>query len=444
LLLSLPFLIQDLPIWFHRLWQVALWLGLSGIGGFLLAKRIRVKPYLLFIAFAAWSFITLNIGPVYYHLVLCVILIYWGVDFNKPLRTAVILILSSVWAGLSRINWVPVPAFLVVVLYLMEQAWDKHKQGLKYFIQPVLYGLGAGAGLLSYTAYLNLSGNEANKFGSSFTSDLLWNRLLPNPTFPMGILFGVVVISFPMWFILVWRYRETRGRISPIKWLIYTGILLLLLAGGLVVSVKIGGGSNLHNMDAYLVLLMTITAYMYWKRDVIDDKREIINLRKIIPEWISAFVILVPIMLTIREGWVISYPDSARDEADLINLQQEVMQSNSAGRDVLFIAERQVQVFNQDMGVPLVPDYEKMELMEMVMAGNQAYLDRFYDDLMNHRFSLIILDAIRIDWRDRSGAFSEEHNMWVEKVILPVLKHYEYTPLGERRNINLLTPKESG
>ena len=40
-------------------------------------------------------------------------------------------------------------------------------------------------------------------------------------------------------------------------------ILLIFFAGGIVVSVKIGGGSNLHNMDAFLVFLLVAAVYFY-------------------------------------------------------------------------------------------------------------------------------------------------------------------------------------
>jgi len=366
----------------------------------------------------------------------------WGIDFDKPIKTMAILILASLWAGLSRINWVPVPAFLIATLYFLERPWNKKEQGWRYWLQPILYGLGGMAGFLSYLAYLRLSGNEISKFGSSFTSDLLWNRLWPNPTYWMGILLGVVIISVPMWLIIYYRIRENLLYRSTLKWIVYALMVATLLAGGLVVSVKIGGGSNLHNMDAYFVLLMVPACIMFWKKDVYDLDHEPTKPEKRIPIWISVLAIVIPCVLTIREGWVLSQPDPIQDKANLAILEESVSKAEQSGGEVLFIAERQVQVFQMAEDIPLVPDYEKIELMEMAMAGNEYYLNKFYNDISNHRFSLIVLDAIRFDMKEDSEAFSEEHNVWVEKVILPLVKSYEYSPLGMRRNINLLTPKE--
>jgi hypothetical protein len=441
--MAIPFIIQGLPIWVHRLWQAFLWVGLSGWGGYLLAKRVKIGNPSLVILTAAWSFLVFNLGPVYYHLMVCVIVILWGVDFNKPTKTMVVVILSSLWAGLSRINWVPVPAFLAATLYIIERPWNKAEEGWWYIGRPMLYGIGGLTGFASYLAYLNLSGNETSKFGSSFTSDLLWNRLWPNPTYWVGILLGVVIISVPMWLIIYYRIRENLEDRSVLKWTAYGLILVTLLAGGLVVSVKIGGGSNLHNLDAYFVLLMVPACIMFWKKDVYDLDHDSIRPEKLIPYWLCVLAIVIPCTLTIREGWVLSQPDLNQDKTDMAILEQRVSEAVQTGGEVLFIAERQIQVFQMVKGITLVPDYEKVELMEMVMAGNEDYLDKFYDDIADHRFSLIVLDAIRFDMKEESEAFSEEHNIWVEKVIKPVVKYYEYAPLGMRRNVNLLTPKES-
>jgi hypothetical protein len=444
LLLSIPFLIPDSPIWIHRLWQALLWVGLSGFGGYFLGKRVKIQHKSLLVLLLLWAFLILNLGPVYYHLMVCVILVTWGTDFNKPVKTMTALILSSIWAGLSRINWAPVPAFLVITFYFLEIPWDKTKKRWKYFLWPVLYGLGIVPAILSYLIYLNYSGNEASKFGSSFTSDLLWNRLWPNSTYSFGILLAVLIISIPMWIIIGFRLRENRFQRAWLKWVLLLLIIAILLFGGLVVSVKIGGGSNLHNMDAYFVLLLTSTVYLFWKRDVYDNNHAMISQEKTTPVWIIALAVAIPILLTIREGWVVTPPDLNHDRSDLQNLESWVSDESSGGGEVLFITERQVQVFHQNPGIQFVPEYEKLELMEMAMAGNKFYLDRFHNDIANHRFSLIVLDAIRLDKKDKTEAFSEEHNVWVEEVILPLLKSYDYTPLGNRRNISLLTPKIEG
>ena len=45
--------------------------------------------------------------------------------------------------------------------------------------------------------------------------------------------------------------------------------------------------------------------------------------------------------------------------------------------DVLFISDRQLITFGELTGVRMVPDYEKVFLMEMAMGNNQPYLQGF-------------------------------------------------------------------
>jgi hypothetical protein len=334
-----------------------------------------------------------------------------------------------------------VPAFLVVALYFLEQPWDQTEQGKRYLIKPVTWGIGILIAFLSYSAYIPLSGNSTSKFGSTFTSDLLWNRLWPNPTYPIGIFWGAVLVSLPLWLVIYAGYRQTFVQTHPLKWLGYAAMLAILFLGGLVVSVKIGGGSNLHNLDAYFVLLMTIAGYMFWGNSVQDRQTSGNYKMDPLPQWIITAAILVPVVLLLREGGVVSSPDLDVDWVDLNRLQELVSENSVAGSQVLFISERQLQVFNLVPEIPFIPEYEKIELMEMAMSGNEVYLERFYADIAHHRFALIVTDSVRTDMKDEIDSFSEEHNVWVEKVMTPLLSEYRFSSLGGRSSIFVLTPK---
>ncbi len=441
ILLAMPFAIPNPPIWIHRSWQVFLWIVLPGLTGFTLAKRMRIKNQLLSIFFISWIFLFLNLGPVYYHLLICVILIYLGVDFQKPGQTMVVLLLASIWAGLSRINWIPVPVFLVLTLYFLERPWNQNGKVWKYWWKPVTWGAGILVALISYAVYIPLSGNQTSKFGSTFTSELLWNRLFPNPTYPYGVLIGTFLVSIPLWLVIYIQYRRRLFKVQFIISLGYSLMLLTLFFGGLIVSVKIGGGSNLHNMDAYFVLLMTITSTLYWRSE--QDNTSIepgINLVRI-PKRILAVAVVIPVLLILQEGGVVATPDRMKDQQDLSTLQTIVKDVASAGGEILFISERQLQVFSLVPKVPLIPEYEKLILMEMAMAGNEPYLAQFYKDISSRRFELIVTDSVRADRKDEIDAFSEEHNVWVGKVMVPLLGNYKFQALGGRSNIYILTPR---
>ena len=93
---------------------------------------------------------------------------------------------------------------------------------------------------------------------------LLWDRLLPNATYPLGILLAVVLVSVPLIILLIYLVRTRRWQLDWLRGLVVAGPLALFLIVGLVVSVKIGGGSNLHNLDMYLIGLL-FAAALAWR-----------------------------------------------------------------------------------------------------------------------------------------------------------------------------------
>src|SRR5690606_5449018 len=106
LLLSLPFVIPDSSLFFSRLWQIALWLITSLAAGLALSRRFQLKLPALMVG-TLWSALVLLQGPVYYHLLVSVIIILWGFDRRRFWKTLLVVTLSSIWAGISRVNWVP-------------------------------------------------------------------------------------------------------------------------------------------------------------------------------------------------------------------------------------------------------------------------------------------------------------------------------------------------
>ena len=121
LLLGLPYLLPGTSLLEHRLWQVFLWLALSLGTGLALAHRVRPKSRGAAWLGAVWAALFLLQGPVYYHLLVCVILVLLGYNRRRFWQTMIVVALASVWAGISRVNWIPVPAMLAAALYLLEE-----------------------------------------------------------------------------------------------------------------------------------------------------------------------------------------------------------------------------------------------------------------------------------------------------------------------------------
>jgi hypothetical protein len=58
------------------------------------------------------------------------------------------------------------------------------------------------------------------------------------------------------------------------------------------------------------------------------------------------------------------------------------------------------------------------------MSGNQAYLNRFYNDLAGHRFAAIISGRQNLTIK-QDGVFAEENNVWNTLISPYILCNYE-------------------
>lgn len=441
LLLSLAYLIPDSPLWFHRLWQVVLWIGMNLATGWALSRRLGLRSLPLVAGTSLWAFLFLMQGPVYYHLHLCILPVLLGYHPRRPVQTLLMVILASAWAGLSRVNWFPVPAMLAIAIYLLETPFRNHSNFLTYFARPLVWG---AAGLLSalaaQAAYIPLSGNQdPSMFASSFTSLLLWHRLLPSATSGWGILPLGLLVSLPLLTLIALNTLRRGSGWHPLRLLGLGGIGAVLLIGGLVVSTKIGGGSNLHNLDAYFVVLMLIGAYFLFGKAVPDQSpSHFVPFR---PTVLLLLILSMPVIWSLAEFSLPAPKDLQQAQVTLNSLNELVGKAAQRG-EVLFISQRHLLTFGYVKDVPLVADYELLLLSEASISNNRTLLERFYTDLKNRRFSMIIVDRLNPSLqRPKIDAFAEENNLWVDRIAFPILEYYGEEAYFGEQNLQVLVPK---
>jgi hypothetical protein len=457
LLQSLPFIFPHSSLLLHRLWQVILWVVTASLTSWLLVRRLALKgqkrPQVITLCLLFWVFLFLFQGPVYYHLLIMVILLLWGIDSTRFWRNLILVLLASLWAGISRINWLPVPGLLAASLYLLEVP-VKGKALWRYLLHPAIWVIvGTGFAYASQQAYQLWSGNPPAWFGSSFSSDLLWYRLLPNRTFPMGILPSAVFVSLPLIGLIALRLINRWREYHLIRLVGLTAILCVLFVGGVVVSVKIGGGSNLHNLDAYLTLLLVIGSYIYFDRfapDCSEHLKENLQLStsptsdKLFQStevFLVALALVFPLYFTLSVGGALPHRDYPSEQAAIQTINSAIQQSIKQGGEILFINQRHLLTFDYVQGVPLIPEYELVFLMEMAMSDNSTYLDAFHTDLSHQRFAMIVSEPLTTQYQGSSHSFGEENDAWVERVSEPILCYYERTQKVDAAGVVLYTPR---
>lgn len=449
LMQSIPYLLPAAPLWVHRAWQVILWITTSSLSAYLITRRISIKDQLVHYMVWAWVILTLLSLPVYYHLQLSLMIILATFSLRRPWHSLFFVIIASAWAGISRVNWYPVPAMLAIALYVLEKPVAVNKLG-RYVTWPFLFGaVGVFAAFLSQWLYIEWSGNPFSQFTSSFASDLLFYRLFPNPTYRLGILGGAILYSIPFWAIIGIHLVKKWQRYQISRILLLGLITLTLITSGIIVSLKIGGGSNLHNLDAYFEIIIVIALYIYFAKFEPDfptaNKTGLFHRRYLNYLQTGAIIlaIILPITSALRYGGPLSIPQPDVVQKALRQITRITEKPASSGKDILFIGERQLMTFNVLPNVKLIPEYERVYLMEMAMAGNESYLDQFETDLRNQKYALIINEPVFIRYKGSSEPFGEENDAWVRHVAEPILCYYKPLKYLKEVRVQILVPRES-
>lgn len=452
----------DSPLWVHRAWQILIRFVLVGGLAPALLSRLGIDSRPMRFAAGLWIFLAVFDLPLYLHLAPPVLLVLWGFSVQDARRTWIFLLLASVWAGLSRLNWYPVPGMIAAALYLLAVPYQPRTLGdrpqtivhrlssiVSYLAKPASWFLiGTLTAFLSMQAYIALSGiGKTGDFYTSLTSSLLWYRLWPNATYSLGVLTGIVLYSLPMWIVLAVVF--IRRDMHPLRVSLLLLGLAVLFAGGIVVSMKIGGGGDIHNMDAYGVVLIIVAAHLFFGRytpeTVVEQGRDSENMRQRVQfHWaVTALLVLVPVWFAQRASIGMVAYDKAESQAVLTELQRQVDSAHARGGEILFITQRHLIAMNMLQSVELIPEYEREELMEMAMANNEAYLDQFKADLRAQRFAMIVVDPLTTNMLGSDYTMGEENNAWVRFAARPILCNYRAGQTFAADRIVIYVPQES-
>jgi hypothetical protein len=275
---------------------------------------------------------------------------------------------------------------------------------------------------------------------------------------------GLALAVLPLIAVLVYFAATLRWKLNIWQKLAIILPLSAFLFVGMVASVKIGGGGDLHNMDMFIIGLMFAGA-VAWRSGAFKWIDEI----QAAPFWVQCAVLLMIMVPGFRSLVLMNpihinedlatvatladivedplpnpLPDTLPSEMDTIKaldrIRQEVMQATRTG-EVLFMDQRQLLTFGYVTDVPLVPEYDKKMLINEALSSNAQYFEGFYQDLASQRFSLIITNPVNRRLNKTEGHFGEENNAWVKWVSTPLLCYYEPLDRLKRVDVELLVPR---
>jgi hypothetical protein len=445
-------------------------------------KQESLSP-LYWILGGIWAYMFVEQGPVHPPLLLCAILVAFA--WRKPLWLAIPLILvASYFAEVSRFTWLFAPGMWAGMLELSSAELSNGRLDKTAWTRAISVGLaGVIGGYLApffvpslvswFVALVGGSGSDVvSSLGTGVTLSavesesasqaLLWYRLFPNATYDYGILIGLLLAVGPLIVVLVYLSVTRRWVLNTWQKLAILLPLLAFLVVGLIVSVKIGGGGDLHNMDMFILGVMFAGAIAWrnggyeWVRRISDSLgwvRAVAVLLIVLPAF-QSLVGLMPISIDEDMRWVMTLadipptgpmpellPSEADTQKSLNDIRDEVERAASQG-EVLFMDQRQLLTFGYVKNVPLIPDYDKKVLINQAMSANASYFSEFYEDLAARRFSLIITNPLHEKIQTGLNQFGEENNAWVTWVSTPVLCYYEPVNTLKKVTVQLLVPRQ--
>ena len=436
------FLWNGLPIWAHRLWNLVLQTVPVVLFAFLLTRKLKPDS----LRYGIWIWITLFLtvlAPLHPPFVIVSLIAVWFAFDESLLKRGLVLAIAGLYAGLSRWTWALAPAAMGVLIDLLLYYPRREGPAWRRLLPAILLGgVSLIAGLLpSIGQYFSLAQGE------SLTSDqpLLWYRLLPNDTLGPGVLLLALRYTLPLWILLACWMISRRWQLDWVQKLAVWGTLVGFFAVGLLISTKIGGGGDLHNLDMYLITLLVVT---------------VLGLMSLQPKLAQANWPVWAVGLVCFLIFLVMYPflpfHPSSDFHPRLNLanDQEVAEAFSAVRDevvkyaatgeVLLMDSRQLLTFGYLPRVPLVPEYEKKYMMDKAMANQADYFQAYYQDLAKKRFALIVTEPLRTKRREElGGPFSEENDAWVVWVSNPTLCFYEPLYESTEVNVELLVPRQN-
>lgn len=480
---GIPFLLPNVTIW-----QARLWMGLVNavpyfILGLVAFKSPQVHRWQWILA-AVWAMIFVIQGPIHPPLLWCAIFVAFA--WGKPLWLAVPLVLvTSYFAEVSRYTWMFAPGMWAAMLEFGGALTQNDRLSRTDWVRAISVGLAGFFGgyilpplapgiIAQIRSFLDpsITLQTAGSAGGGITlggvasqiseQALLWYRLFPNATYREGILLGLLLAVGPLIAALWYLSSTRRWALNFLQKLAIILPLLAFLIVGLIVSVKIGGGGDLHNMDMFILGLLFAGA-IAWRHSaakwILESGASPLWMRLIL-----LFMVVFPAYYPMKflspnrvaeedMTWVMTLadippqgplPELLPYENDsnkaLSDIQRAIANALPNG-EILFIDQRQLLAFQYVTGVPLVPEYDKKVLINQAMSADEAYFRTFYKDLASHRFSLIITNPLHERIQTEEDNFGEENNAWVKWVSTPVLCFYEPLETLKKVRVQLLVPK---
>ena len=443
------YLWQGLPIWAHRLWNVVLLTVPSFVLAWALTKKLSPSILRQMVFLWVTAFFIL-LAPLHPPFMIMTVVVALFIFHPSPYVRGASLVAASLYAGVSRWTWVFAPgawgALTDLLLFYPKREGNWFKRLLPTILMAVL---GAAPGFL-----LNIGNFLGYTTGENTTAQqpLLWYRLLPNLTLGPGIVLLILLTTGPLLVLLAYKMSTRQWKLDGVQLLAVWGALIGFFSIGLVISTKIGGGGDLHNLDMYIGTLIVVT--MLGLTGQVEGVALSESKGQDVRRWPSSALTMLCLLAILPIYPFTPFHPSAGSHAWLdlpthedtdkaLKVINDAVENYSRFGEVLFMDQRQLLTFGYVKVIPFVPEFEKKYMMDQALASNETYFKIYYQDLANRRFALIVTEPLKVDLKEEGGVFSEENDLWVKWVSAPTLCFYEQIHTDKTVGIELLVPREN-
>ncbi|NOH10473.1 MAG: hypothetical protein HND51_02385 [Chloroflexi bacterium] len=453
---GLPFLLDNASIALVRLWSAILFTLPYAILGWAVFRPLKEARW-QWLLLGLWALLFLNQGPIYTPLVLSAILV--ALARRRPIWIALpFVFVAGYYAELSRFTWMFAPAMWAVMATLADPIDDKlgwkdwlkaaalavaatWTGGIPFLIGNLRSLLPSDAPAVEIDPAAAAQGEVGINTIEGATAvignqDYIWDRLLPNATYAPGVLLALVLACLPLLLLLAYLVYTRRWKLNLWQVLAVAGPLGAFLVVGLIASSKVGGGTNLHNLDMFLIGML-FAAALAWEAGLYKHLASLANASA----WNKALllgIVMIPAFTPMIQARPLQLPTPDKVENALSAIQESVSCAAQHG-EVLFMDQRQLLTFGFVENVPLLPEYEKKYVMDQALSANVSYFDEFYTRLEAHEFSLIVIDRQAIRFQN-DGKLDVENNAWVQWVTVPLVEHYESIQNYKQVGVEMFAP----
>ncbi len=442
---AIPFVLPRISIGFYRFWYQLVWILPAMFLGYLSINKSKNQEniHLIAFAFALWSFLFIDQGPIYPPLVIGAIITIIAVRKRLPVGMVLIAV-ASYYVRSARWTWAYAPGLWAGMLALLAiKNPSLKKQEFRLLIKPIALGLSGYFGGHLLPQIIRLINRGANlrllpdPTASTSRQPLLWNRLWPNPTYTPGIVPGLLWAVLPVCVFIITAIIKKRWKVNWLQNLSSALVASAFLAVGIIASTKIGGGSNLHNLDMFLITALFLLSESL---NAIFRNNTPTNQNQWIFVLLGVLLILSPATYALRQIKRLELPLEEKITESFSAVSNKVEEYSTKG-EILFIDHRQLLAFNLVENVPLIDEYEKKYLMDNALAANSDYFNAFYRDLDAQRFKLIVNEPLNLISRGEDYAFGEENDAYVKWVTTPLFCKYEPIYTSQATALELLIPR---